>query len=295
MKWKEQDIAFLCKFYPTHGKKFCSEKLGFRESVIRIKASTLGLRQDRTSSFFKEWQERARVSKIGKKRPDQAIVMKELHKQGKMIQGEESRKRQAESWKKTIAKNGHPKGMLGKHHSKETCELFSKQRTGRKLNISEENRQKQSDKASKMMQERLKNHGSVYSRSNASWYLIDGKKYFFRSSWEVNYARYLTWLCSKGEILSWEYEPDTFWFEEIRRGVRSYLPDFKVFNNDGTHEYHEVKGYLDKKSKTKLKRMKKYYPKIKLVLIDKVVYKSIITYERLFGEAQDLGKIKTTK
>jgi hypothetical protein len=91
---------------------------------------------------------------------------------------------------------------------------------------------------------------------------------YVRSEWEAVYARYLNFLIKNKEIKSWEYEPKTFWFENIRRGVRSYTPDFLIINNNGSEEYHEVKGYMDSRSATKLKRMKKYYPEIKMVLID---------------------------
>lgn len=96
----------------------------------------------------------------------------------------------------------------------------------------------------------------------------------FRSSWEANYARYLNWLQVKGDILRWEFEPDTFWFEAIKRGVRSYLPDFKVWPADGGEPYYvEVKGYMDAKSRTKLKRMQKYHPTVKVELFDAKRYK----------------------
>lgn len=98
---------------------------------------------------------------------------------------------------------------------------------------------------------------------------------FVRSSWEANYARYLNWLVELGEIESWEYEPETFEFEGIKRGTRFYTPDFKIHNKNGTVEWHEVKGYMDAKSRTKLKRMAKYYPDIKIVLVDKEVYYAI--------------------
>ncbi len=52
-----------------------------------------------------------------------------------------------------------------------------------------------------------------------------------RSTWEMNYAHYLDWLKKKKEIKKWEYEPDTFWFKNIRRGTCSYLPDFKIYQN----------------------------------------------------------------
>ncbi len=49
---------------------------------------------------------------------------------------------------------------------------------------------------------------------------------YFRSRWERNWARYLNFLVQHGEITGWEYEPKTFWFHKIKRGTRSYKPDF---------------------------------------------------------------------
>jgi hypothetical protein len=109
----------------------------------------------------------------------------------------------------------------------------------------------------------------------AGWREIGGYKKYYRSKWEANYARYLEWLKTNGEIREWIHEPDTFWFESIRRGVRSYLPDFKVTEIGGKIKYHEVKGWMDKKSRIKLKRMKKYYPEIIMVLIQKKEYEEI--------------------
>jgi hypothetical protein len=97
---------------------------------------------------------------------------------------------------------------------------------------------------------------------------------YFRSSWEANYARYLNWLKSQGQIASWEYEAKVFTFP-IKRGTTEYRPDFLVTYPDGQSEWHETKGYLDDKSKTQLKRMAKYYPQEKIILIDGSVYKNI--------------------
>ena len=114
-----------------------------------------------------------------------------------------------------------------------------------------------------------------YDHIKKIWFVDGDRKFYMRSKWEFNYACYLNFLLKHGEILSWEHEPDTFWFEKIRRGVRSYLPDFKVVNKSGSIEYHEVKGYMDPKSKTKIKRMAKYYPEVKLVVIDQKAYNAI--------------------
>lgn len=110
------------------------------------------------------------------------------------------------------------------------------------------------------------------TRHRQQWVSVGGKRCYFRSLWEVNYARYLEWLKQNQLILDWQFEADTFWFHAIKRGVCSYLPDFKVIENDGSIVYHEVKGYMDSKSKTKLKRMAKYYPSVKIVVIDSYAY-----------------------
>ena len=122
-----------------------------------------------------------------------------------------------------------------------------------------------------------------YSRSQHGWReFAGGKKYFMRSGWEWNYGLYLDFLVKQRQIKSWEYEVDTFWFLKIMRGTRSYTPDFKITNPDGSIEYHEVKGYMDQRSATKLKRMRIYYPKIKILLIDKSAYNGIMKSKKLF-------------
>ena len=106
----------------------------------------------------------------------------------------------------------------------------------------------------------------------AGWRTIGGIKKFYRSRWEANYARYLEYLKSQGKIKEWLHEPETFWFDKIKRGCRSYLPDFKVLFHDDRVEYHEVKGWMDTRSKTKLKRMAKYHPDVIIVVIDEGAY-----------------------
>lgn len=114
----------------------------------------------------------------------------------------------------------------------------------------------------------------------SGWWEGRGKRYYMRSKWERNYADWLEFRVRIGEVVDWEYEPRTFWFLEIKRGVRSYKPDFLVRLADGTEEFHELKGWLDPQSKTKIKRMRIYYPEVNLVLIDAKRYKGIM---RSFG------------
>lgn len=104
---------------------------------------------------------------------------------------------------------------------------------------------------------------------------IDLENKYFRSSWEANYARYLNWLIKQGLLSEWKYESETFEFEKIKRGSRFYTPDFKLIYPDGRIERHEVKGYMDARSSTKLKRMKKYFPESPIILIDRDCYASL--------------------
>ena len=118
-------------------------------------------------------------------------------------------------------------------------------------------------------------HGHATGKWKAGWREFGGVRKFYRSRWESNYARYLEFQKSQKLIKSWEHECETFWFEGIRRGCVSYLPDFKVTKNDGTVEYHEVKGWMDDRSKVKIKRMAQYHPDVVLIIINEKSYKAI--------------------
>jgi hypothetical protein len=104
--------------------------------------------------------------------------------------------------------------------------------------------------------------------SDSGWKLVGGREFYFRSHWEYRYALHLEFQKKHSIIREWEFEPQTFWFLSIKRGVRSYKPDFKITENDGKHHWVEVKGYYDAKSKTKLRRFRKYYPEETLYVVD---------------------------
>ena len=121
-------------------------------------------------------------------------------------------------------------------------------------------------------------------KSRKGWIRVGSKEYYVKSSWEANMALYYQLLKKNGDICDWEYEPDTFWFERIRRGVRSYTPDFKIWISEEDFYYVEVKGYMDSKSKTKIKRMKKYFPQVELRVITKKEYNTISKVKRVIPE-----------
>lgn len=105
------------------------------------------------------------------------------------------------------------------------------------------------------------------------WLEIDGKRMYLKSNWERRYCLYLSFMKKHGHIIDYWYEPETFWFKGIKRGVVSYKVDFKVEFPSGNVEYMEVKGYETSQDRTKYKRMAKYHPDVKLRVIGKEWFK----------------------
>ena len=106
-------------------------------------------------------------------------------------------------------------------------------------------------------------------KGSAGWREIGGKKKYFKSMWEANYARWLEWQKIHEQIQDWMFEPRTFWFEGIRRGCTNYKPDFWILENNDDHHWVEVKGWMDPKSITKIKRFNKYFGHERLFIVDK--------------------------
>lgn len=276
MAWTAEEERFLALNYPERGKRWCAEKLGRSDGQIRSKASYMKIYQDTESDFFKDWQRRAAQAKIGKKRPAQAEVIKQLHRDGKFIKTPKQRAATGKRMKKWMANNEHPRGMLGKKH---TPEMKMQMAITSKRNWEKMSDEQRYIRNRKILTTRHAKGTYASPRPKASWKAawreIGGKRRYFRSRWEANYARYLEFLKINGQIKEWLHEPDVFWFEGIKRGCVSYLPDFKITNNNDSIEYHEVKGWMDSRSKTKIKRMAIYHPDVKLVVIAKKEYDEI--------------------
>jgi len=77
---------------------------------------------------------------------------------------------------------------------------------------------------------------------------------FFRSSWEVKFAKW----CDNRNI-KWEYEPKTF-----DLGKTTYTPDFYV---PIYAAYIEIKGYFRPDARKKVNLFKKLYPKEELMIL----------------------------
>jgi len=101
------------------------------------------------------------------------------------------------------------------------------------------------------------------------WETIGDKHCYFKSKAEVKCAYRLQTLKEMELISEWEYEPQVFYFEGIKRGCTNYTPDFKVILPNEKHFWIEVKGYMDAKSRTKINRFLKYFKEEDLLVIEK--------------------------
>jgi len=249
--WTEAEVSRLREVYATPPPlrlAALAEELGRNKANVCRKARALGLTD----------QARAKVLE---RKPQKSPLFHSI---------EELRAHQSAVTKARIAEKGHPRGALGMRHSAEAKARVAE--ANRKAwadpssgHNTPESRQRRSDQMVARIQSG--DMRSKYSRSAGGKRSDLGDRYF-RSAWEANYARYLNWRVTRGDLAAWEYETKTFVFEKIKRGTRAYTPDFKLVFADGRHEWHEVKGWMDPKSATRIKRMAKYFPQEALRIID---------------------------
>jgi Protein of unknown function (DUF1064) len=275
-QWTEFQLESFKLTYPLEGLKRTAKVFGIPETKVRTTASRMGLKLDPDSEFVREWQHRAAIAKIGRKRPQHSEFMKAYRTAHPMEYPQETRLAMSARQRRWIVDNGHPRGALGMKHTDETKALIAAKSRAAAAAMTDQQR---IDKAEKMLRTMRKNGTEPRNRGKATWKAgwreFGGKRCYFRSRWEANYGRYLEWLKTKGQIKDWAHEPYTFWFDKIKRGTRSYLPDFQVEECGGAVVYHEVKGWMDDRSKTKIKRMRIYFSEVRLIVIDSKGYKAI--------------------
>lgn len=259
MAWTPLEIAILREAYES----------ATSHEVLNIEALCERLSRTHASVCLK-------ASRMGFSRP--GLKVKERRKdERKFSSVEDLRAAQSAQQKKWLSENEHPRGMAGKRHSDTTKEVLRMTSKQYRSSLSKEQAFAISTKALRTKVDRYGRAGPQGSRGNwkAGWREIGGKRNYYRSRWEANYARYLEWLKAQCQIRDWQHEPETFWFDKIKRGVRSYLPDFRVWLLDDSKELHEVKGWMDARSKTTLSRMAKYHPHETLLVIQEKQYKQI--------------------
>lgn len=78
----------------------------------------------------------------------------------------------------------------------------------------------------------------------------------YKSLLEGDYALHLEGQRRRGEILQWDYEPESL---KLADGSR-YTPDFRVVLPDRTIEFHETKGFMREAALVRLKVAARLHP-----------------------------------
>ena len=303
MRWTTEEIEYLKNEYAKlDGKKVTNivervaNKLGKNKASVRNKAYELGITHkekfytDKQIQFLKDNIDKMTYADmaiiLGKENSNvyrkckQLGIIKTIECQSKIAEvkpkykfTKEDRQKGVETNRKKAKMGLHPKGYLGHKHSPETREKLSQagKRAWEQLKGIKLEEWKKHQRETRIKNGTLNpmiNQEKPYSRAKGGR-REDLNNQYFRSSWEANIARYYNYLGIK-----WKYEPKTFIFENITRGSVSYTPDFYLPETD---QWVEVKGWMDGKSKTKLKRFEKQYPDEykKLILIQEKEYNEI--------------------
>lgn len=302
MQWSNEDVELLKDAYrKRNGKKNntfikdLSNRLNKTEGSIRNKAYNLGITK-RDKYYTEEEIELLKNNYDKYSMNDLAVMlnrnesnihrkMKELglkkthrvantiNPKKQHIYTDEEKQKISCNTKKMINEKGHPKGFKGHKHTLEEKEKISTSSKNwwKKIDLSKLEKRRLKQRETKIKNGTLnpmKSQSNPYSRTKGGK-RKDLNNTYFRSSWEANIARYYDYIG-----IEWQYEPKTFIFKDITRGSVSYTPDFYLPDED---KWIEIKGWMDGKSKTKLKRFAKHYPEEykKLQIIQKNEYDEI--------------------
>ena len=297
-KWTDKEDALLRRYYLEKTRTEIGTMLGRSKGSIRKRCSVLGLNYKHPAvtpaefEMIREWYTDPAHSHNGSFGLDDLALQlgrtKQFISRLARKMGLTNSHRPVEKWivqaavegqRRYVMMHGHPRGMLGKKHTDDARERMRANNGSHSMTAEQLHA-----KAVKSVATRITRYGTgrpnALAASNAYSRTKSGKRIdlggqFFRSSWEANYARYLNFLIEQGVITQWRYESKTFVFEGLSSGVRSYTPDFEVWRSDGTHEWHEVKGWMDISSQARLKCMGEYHPEVRLIVIDSKAYREL--------------------
>lgn len=148
--------------------------------------------------------------------------------------------------------------LFGIKGAKKVKEKLSKSLTGKSTGkastIEKENNRKQKIALS---MKGNKNGATSFRRRNIVY-----KDAHFKSSWEVNVAKYLD-----ENTIQWKYENIQYSLSE----TESYTPDFSIYENDIFIKHIEVKGYWRIENKEKFNKFQQLYPDIIVEIWDKKI------------------------
>lgn len=299
--WTEEDKDNLVKLYPYKTNKELCKILEKSDGQLRWMKSQLGL-----NTKFKPFtdDEKSLIEQFYKNNPDnmdldsfakslgrqKTSISRYARKIGLTKYGREKSVESIEKFKFSLnkyhetteyineikpkqiellnyyAKYDHPKGMLNKHHTRETCEQLSKSHIILFENMTDEEKHRRAMKAVETKRKNGKICTTTNSYSRCKGGFRDDLHQYFRSAWEANVARVLNYL-----RIDWKYEYKRFNFDEQKENVLSYQPDFYL---PEYNKWIEVKGWMDDISKKRLELFSIYYPdeSLNLILVDEKQY-----------------------
>lgn len=192
---------------------------------------------------------------------------------------QQTRLKLSEAKKEWLKTHEHPRGYLGHKHSKETLKKMSLAisnawKDPNSVFNTDDFRQKQSDN---LHLRKINGEIDAFSIRGKFPTIIGDSYYVFKSSWEKTIAEQLQTLKNQQVIQKWEYESKHFIFHDIKRGIRSYCPDFEVTLADGNKMYIEVKGWKMDSSMKRISMFIERYPNVKFYLLDSDEYQRIIS------------------
>lgn len=143
---------------------------------------------------------------------------------------------------------------------------------------------------SSVLEKLLKQYKRVnkYSHINKGYMNIDNGltknyRFYYRSGYEKNFAKYLNVLVRNKTISHFRHESIEVFFTGEKRGAVCWLLDFTSYNDTGdVLNIYEVKGKFMSKDATKIKRLKKYHPD----LFKKLIY---VAPKHCFNKVSKLG------
>lgn len=304
--WSAAEDAHLAAHWGTESHKTMAEAVGRSEKAVRNRCYRLGLvsREEQwTAEELAHLVERYSAAttneqldlgglaaqmgrlKSNVSRKARALGLTLQTRQGVNVKrvrvkkyetAEERAKATSARVKEYIAKRGHPKGAAGLRHTSAAKAAIS---AASKVANAARTPDQLGAYALKAARTKIANGTYAQQRQRVSWRGgwrdIGGTTNYYRSRWEANYARHLEQLRMSGDIAQWRHEPTVFFFDGAKDGVVSYLPDFEVTNMDGSVVFHEVKGWMDARSKTKIQRMQEHHPSVRLLVIDAKAYEKL--------------------
>ena len=84
MEYTKSEISIIREHYPTKGSEFVANLLNRTPHNIRNKASSLKIKFDNNSEFFREFHNKSNKARLGIKKPDLSIRLKERFRNGEL-------------------------------------------------------------------------------------------------------------------------------------------------------------------------------------------------------------------